>query len=55
MKKDINQLEADRLDNMRNELTEEAQELIATTELGMLHDMFGGMSAEEINRFAVEW
>ena len=55
MKKNINQLEADRLDDMRNELTEEALEMIATTDINMMHDMFGGMTAEEINAFAIEW
>ena len=53
--KNMNQMEAERLDNMRDQLSEKALEVIAETDINMLCDMFGGMDAEEINQMVVEY
>lgn len=53
--KNMNQMEANRLDNMRNELSEKALEVIATTDINIMHETFGGMTAEQINEMAGEY
>lgn len=45
-----NQKEADRLDRM--DLSDRAKEMIACTDCAILADLFGGMTAEQIEALA---
>lgn len=50
-----NQMEAERLDSMRDQLSEKALEVIANTDINMMCAVFGGMTAEDINEMVEEY
>lgn len=52
MKKNINQQVADELDRM--ELSESARDLIAATDINVMAEVFGAMTAQEIEEMAKE-
>lgn len=55
MKKDKNQIVSERLDGMWNDLTEEAREVIAGTEIGLYGELFGNLDTpEDVNQFIEE-
>ena len=50
MKKNINQITADKLDKM--ELSDRARNIIAQTDINVMEECFGGLeTAEEVERF----
>lgn len=54
MKKNINQITADKLDKM--DLSERAQQIIAQTDINVMAECFGGlMTADEVEKYVEEY
>ena len=54
MKKNINQITADKLDKM--DLSERAQKIIAQTDINVMAECFGGlMTADEVEKYVAEY
>ena len=54
---DINKETSDKLDAMWNDLSEKARDVIATTDMWIIDELFGNLDTpEEVNRFIEdEW